>query len=205
MSGVAYGVGTESALAAARSRNSGSPLRWRNRALARRTASRLGDDKPKKTSSPGATRPIPTTMARASASRAPAGAAASAGPGKRKRSGLYRLLDPAWCLRPRGCHRSNRRGSSGLVRICRAIQSLEIPKRPLTIQIVGYDGSVRPTRGEQGGAMCPLKDLPPYLPKAFIAIEDRRFYSHYGVDPSASRAQQWPTFCIAASRRAARP
>ena len=28
-----------------------------------------------------------------------------------------------------------------------------------------------------------LIDLPPYLPKAFIAIEDRRFYSHYGVDP----------------------
>ena len=25
--------------------------------------------------------------------------------------------------------------------------------------------------------------MPPYLPKAFIAIEDRRFYSHYGVDP----------------------
>jgi penicillin-binding protein 1A len=34
-----------------------------------------------------------------------------------------------------------------------------------------------------GGANVPLKDLPPYLPKAFIAIEDRRFYSHYGVDP----------------------
>ncbi len=31
--------------------------------------------------------------------------------------------------------------------------------------------------------MYSLKDLPPYLPKAFIAIEDRRFYSHYGVDP----------------------
>ena len=28
-----------------------------------------------------------------------------------------------------------------------------------------------------------LKDLPPYLPKAFIAIEDRRFYSHFGIDP----------------------
>src|SRR5690606_767186 len=25
--------------------------------------------------------------------------------------------------------------------------------------------------------------LPPYLPKAFIAIEDRRFYSHFGLDP----------------------
>ena len=33
------------------------------------------------------------------------------------------------------------------------------------------------------GAAVPFKELPPYLPKAFIAIEDRRFYSHYGVDP----------------------
>ena len=64
-----------------------------------------------------------------------------------------------------------------------AIQSLEIPKRPPTIQIVGLDGSVLATRGEMAGANVSLKDLPPYLPKAFIAIEDRRFYSHYGVDP----------------------
>lgn len=63
------------------------------------------------------------------------------------------------------------------------IQSLEIPKRPPTIQIVGLDGSVLTTRGEQAGTNVALKDLPPYLPKAFIAIEDRRFYSHYGVDP----------------------
>ena len=64
-----------------------------------------------------------------------------------------------------------------------AIQSLEIPKRPPTIQIVGFDGSVLASRGEMPGANVALKDLPPYLPKAFIAIEDRRFYSHYGVDP----------------------
>ena len=64
-----------------------------------------------------------------------------------------------------------------------AIQALEIPKRPPTIQIVGFDGSVLATRGEMPGANVSLKDLPPYLPKAFIAIEDRRFYSHYGVDP----------------------
>ncbi|RZN25975.1 transglycosylase domain-containing protein [Bradyrhizobium sp. Leo121] len=63
------------------------------------------------------------------------------------------------------------------------IQSLEIPKRPPTIQIVGMDGSVLAQRGEMAGANVALKDLPPYLPKAFIAIEDRRFYSHYGVDP----------------------
>jgi len=63
------------------------------------------------------------------------------------------------------------------------IQSLEIPKRPPTIQIVGMDGSVLATRGEMPGTNVSLKDLPPYLPNAFIAIEDRRFYSHYGVDP----------------------
>ena len=63
-----------------------------------------------------------------------------------------------------------------------AIQSLEIPKRPPTIQIVGLDGSVLATRGEMAGSNVALKDLPPYLPKAFIAIEDRRFYSHFGVD-----------------------
>src|SRR5258705_5640470 len=64
-----------------------------------------------------------------------------------------------------------------------AIQSLEIPKRPPTIQITGLDGSVLASRGEMAGTNVPLKDLPPYLPNAFIAIEDRRFYSHYGIDP----------------------
>src|SRR3954462_8202878 len=64
-----------------------------------------------------------------------------------------------------------------------AIQALEIPKRPPTIEITGLDGSVLATRGEMPGANVLLKELPPYLPKAFIAIEDRRFYSHHGVDP----------------------
>src|SRR5690349_7004531 len=64
-----------------------------------------------------------------------------------------------------------------------AIQSLEIPKRPPTIEITGLDGSMLAQRGEMAGANVSLKELPPYLPKAFIAIEDRRFYSHHGVDP----------------------
>jgi penicillin-binding protein 1A len=64
-----------------------------------------------------------------------------------------------------------------------AIQSLEIPKRPPTIQITGSDGSVIATRGDMPGTNVSLKDLPPYLPNAFVAIEDRRFYSHFGIDP----------------------
>jgi penicillin-binding protein 1A len=63
------------------------------------------------------------------------------------------------------------------------LQSLEIPKRPPTINIVGIDGKTLATRGNMGGAAVPVEELPPYVPKAFIAIEDRRFYSHYGVDP----------------------
>jgi len=43
------------------------------------------------------------------------------------------------------------------------IQSLEIPKRPPSIQIVGLDGRVLANRGEMGGAAVPLKELPPYL------------------------------------------
>jgi penicillin-binding protein 1A len=63
------------------------------------------------------------------------------------------------------------------------IHALEVPKRPPKIEIVGLDGRILATRGEMAGADVPIKALPPYLPKAFIAIEDRRFYSHYGLDP----------------------
>ena len=63
------------------------------------------------------------------------------------------------------------------------IQSLEVPKRPPTVEIVGLDGKPLAMRGEMSGTDVPIRELPPYLPKAFIAIEDRRFYSHYGVDP----------------------
>jgi len=44
-------------------------------------------------------------------------------------------------------------------------------------------GRALATRGDMGGEIIPLKELPSYVPKAFIAIEDRRFYEHYGVDP----------------------
>jgi penicillin-binding protein 1A len=63
------------------------------------------------------------------------------------------------------------------------IQSLEIPKRPPTIEIAAADGHVFATRGEMGGAAIPINQMPSYLPNAFIAIEDRRFYDHHGIDP----------------------
>jgi penicillin-binding protein 1A len=62
------------------------------------------------------------------------------------------------------------------------IQSLEVPKRPPAVQIVGLSGRTLATRGDMGGAALALKELPPYLPQAFLAIEDRRFYKHHGID-----------------------
>ncbi len=63
------------------------------------------------------------------------------------------------------------------------IQSLEIPKRPPSIQIVDAQGRALARRGDLAGAPLPLKEMPTYVPRAFVAIEDRRFYEHYGVDP----------------------
>ncbi|MGA8819195.1 MAG: transglycosylase domain-containing protein, partial [Xanthobacteraceae bacterium] len=63
------------------------------------------------------------------------------------------------------------------------IQSLEIPKRPPSVLILGDNGATLATRGDMGGAAVPLREMPAYVPNAFIAIEDRRFYSHYAVDP----------------------
>ncbi len=63
------------------------------------------------------------------------------------------------------------------------IQSLEIPKRPPTIQILDVAGHPLARRGDMAGEVLSLKEMPAYVPKAFIAIEDRRFDDHYGIDP----------------------
>ena len=63
------------------------------------------------------------------------------------------------------------------------IDQLAVPKRPPNIAILADDGALIANRGDTGGAAVHLSDLPPYLPKAFVAIEDRRFYGHFGIDP----------------------
>jgi len=63
------------------------------------------------------------------------------------------------------------------------IDQISVPKRPPNVAILAENGELIANRGELGGAAVRLSELPPYLPKAFVAIEDRRFYSHWGVDP----------------------
>ena len=63
------------------------------------------------------------------------------------------------------------------------INQLTVPKRPPNIAILAADGSLLANRGETGGRTITIGEVPPYLPKAFVAIEDRRFYEHFGIDP----------------------
>ena len=58
-----------------------------------------------------------------------------------------------------------------------------IPDRPPNVRIEAADGSLIANRGLTGGKALSLSDMSVYIPQAVIAIEDRRFYSHFGFDP----------------------
>jgi penicillin-binding protein 1A len=58
-----------------------------------------------------------------------------------------------------------------------------IPDRPPNVKIVSADGQLLANRGMTGGEAVGLHEMSPYIPQAVMAIEDRRFYSHFGIDP----------------------
>ena len=51
------------------------------------------------------------------------------------------------------------------------------------ITILDDRGRLIARRGFSQGQLVPVSELPDYVPNAFIAIEDRRFRHHFGVDP----------------------
>jgi penicillin-binding protein 1A len=55
--------------------------------------------------------------------------------------------------------------------------------RPLAFTFLDADGNEAGHRGAIVGERLKLEEMPAYLPAAFIAMEDRRFYSHNGIDP----------------------
>ena len=61
--------------------------------------------------------------------------------------------------------------------------SWAVPERPPNVKIVSAEGTSFANRGVTGGEALTLARMSPYIPQAVIAIEDRRFYSHFGVDP----------------------
>lgn len=51
--------------------------------------------------------------------------------------------------------------------------------------LLDFEGNVIGHRGPSVGKKLGLAEMPSYLPEAFLAIEDERFYSHPGIDRKA--------------------
>lgn len=62
------------------------------------------------------------------------------------------------------------------------IRQVAQPERRPAITLLADDGTVFKRYGDLYGQRVTLKDVPPNLVNAILAIEDRRFYSHFGVD-----------------------
>ena len=60
---------------------------------------------------------------------------------------------------------------------------LQIPEQQPGIMLLAADGTVLSEQGAFFGDQVRVSELPDYVPNALIAIEDRHFRSHYGVDP----------------------
>ncbi|OYQ33799.1 carboxypeptidase [Niveispirillum lacus] len=55
-------------------------------------------------------------------------------------------------------------------------------RRP-TITLVALDGTEFQRLGDMRGETLDVRELPPHFVQALVATEDRRFFSHFGVDP----------------------
>lgn len=65
------------------------------------------------------------------------------------------------------------------------------PVGPPSITLLASDGSTIASTGSIIEKPVTITDLPNHVPQAFIAIEDRRFYSHWGVDPIGIARAMW--------------
>jgi penicillin-binding protein 1A len=63
------------------------------------------------------------------------------------------------------------------------IRTLDAGTRRPMITLLDRNGAPFMTFGDNYGQVVSLKQVPPYLPEAIMATEDRRFYDHFGLDP----------------------
>jgi penicillin-binding protein 1A len=76
----------------------------------------------------------------------------------------------------------------------------DVTRQP-SISYLDRSGALIAVRGSQYAPPVDLDKLPDYVPKAFIAIEDRRFYYHPGFDPvgiSRAAVKNLSCMCVAA-------
>ena len=73
-------------------------------------------------------------------------------------------------------------------------QDLYAVNRPIAFTFIDAEGETVGHRGAIVGERLKLEDMPAYLPAAFIAMEDRRFYSHNGIDIRGLIRAAWVNF-----------
>ncbi len=66
---------------------------------------------------------------------------------------------------------------------CPSIAQIHVWEPTQSTKIFSHDGILIEELGQERRTQVALQHLPPYVPQAFIAIEDRRFYEHRGFDP----------------------
>lgn len=62
------------------------------------------------------------------------------------------------------------------------VDDVDIITRRPGVTVVAADGTQLASFGDVYGAVVTVHDVPPYLPQAILATEDRRFYDHFGLD-----------------------
>ncbi|MFD1107526.1 transglycosylase domain-containing protein [Sphingobium olei] len=65
------------------------------------------------------------------------------------------------------------------------------PIAPPSISLMSADGHLIARRGAVIERPVTVAELPAHVPQAFMAIEDRRFQSHWGVDPRGIARAMW--------------
>jgi penicillin-binding protein 1A len=63
--------------------------------------------------------------------------------------------------------------------------------RPAAYTFLDERGEIVGRRGASVGDRLSLSEMPAYLPKAFLAMEDRRFYRHGGIDLRGLARAAW--------------
>jgi len=69
-------------------------------------------------------------------------------------------------------------------------EAIAATRKP-TVRVVTQGGIELARRGDRYGAPVRLEDVPPQLPHAILATEDRRFYDHWGIDPIGILRAMW--------------
>ncbi len=64
-----------------------------------------------------------------------------------------------------------------------SLEELENPKPDLATRVLSADGQVLDQFYLKNRALISLKEIPHYVVQALISTEDKKFYSHWGIDP----------------------